>query len=487
MTAANEYKLFIGGEWVQPANGYYDVINPATEQVVGRAPEASVEQGHEAARAAAEALVRWSATTADERAQVLDRAGDLFEKMGDELAELAQAETGATLGTAKQMQIGVSLARFRRYARGAFESNEIPLSPMVTASTALAKGALLGTVAIRQPVGVVTCITSYNNPLANTMGKLAPALAMGNTVIVKPAPQDPLAVFALGKIFAEAGLPAGALNIVTGSGPEIGQAVVAAKEVDMVSFTGSTGVGIKIGETAARGMKRTLMELGGKGACVVFDDANLEAAVSGIASTFGFYSGQICTAPTRVIAHRSIVDELVTKLAGAANFMKVGDPLAPDTIIGPVISAAHRDRIEGMVAAGRAEGATIVAGGTRPQMSSGYYVAPTLIADCTPGMTVVREELFGPIVSVLVFDDEDEAVRLSNDSDFGLISYVFSADTPRANRVARQLRSGQVVINTVARHMEAPFGGFKFSGIGRDCGSFAMHAYSEMQAIVWPA
>lgn len=487
MTTGADYKLFIGGEWVTPADGHYDVINPATEEVVGRAPEASVEQGYEAARAAGEAFESWSRSTPEERAAILDRAADLFEKRGDELAVLAQAETGATLNTAKQMQIGVSLARFRRYAKGAFESNEIPMSPMVTATTALAKGAMLGTVAIRQPVGVVTCITSYNNPLANTMGKVAPALAMGNTIVVKPAPQDPLAVYALADVFREAGLPPGVLNIVTGSGAGIGQAVCEAKEVDMISFTGSTGVGIKIGETAARGMKRTLMELGGKGACVVFDDASIEAAVSGIASTFGFYSGQICTAPTRVIAHRSVVDELVTKLAGAAGFMKVGDPLAADTIVGPVISQAHRDRIESMVADGKAHGATVVAGGERPGMDKGFYVAPTLLADCSADNPAVREELFGPVVSVLVFDDEDEAVRLANDSDFGLISYVFSADTPRANRVARQIRSGQVVINTVARHMEAPFGGFKFSGIGRDCGSFAMHAYSEMQAIVWPS
>lgn len=485
--AADGYKLFIGGEWVEPAGGHYDVINPATEAVVGAAPEASIEQGQQAAAAARDALPSWSKSTAEERSAILDRAADLLEKEVDTLSVLVQAETGATLGTAKGMHLGVALQRFRRYARGAYESNEIPLAPSVTATTPLAKGALLGSVAIRQPVGVVSAITSYNNPLANTMGKLAPALAMGNTMVVKPAPQDPLAVFALGKVLAEAGLPPGVLNIVTGAGPGIGQAVVEAPEVDMISFTGSTNVGIKIGEVAARGMKRTLMELGGKGAAVVFEDANLDSAVAGIGSTFAFYSGQICTAPTRVIAHRSIYDELVSKLAGMATVLKVGDPLEPDTIVGPVISAVHRDRIEAMVKAGVDEGATLVAGGTRPDMPTGFYVAPTLLADCTPDMTVVRDELFGPVVVVLAFDDEDEAVALANDSIFGLISYVWSADTSRANRVARQIRSGQVILNTVARNLEAPFGGFKMSGIGRDCGSFAMHAYSELQAIVWPS
>ena len=481
------YKLFIGGEWVEPENGTYAVINPSTEAVVGAAPEASVAQGHQAAAAAKEALKSWSRSTPDERSAILDRAADLLEKEVDSLSLLVQAETGATLGTAKGMHLGVALARFRRYARGAFESNEVPLAPSVTATTPLAKGSLLGAVAIRQPVGVVSAITSYNNPLANTMGKLAPALAMGNTVVVKPAPQDPLAVFALGRVLAEAGLPPGVLNIVTGAGPEVGQAVVEAPEVDMISFTGSTNVGIKIGEVAARGMKRTLMELGGKGAAVVFEDANLDSAVAGIGSTFAFYSGQICTAPTRVIAHRAIYDELVTKLAAFANVLKIGDPLAADTVVGPVISAAHRDRIEHYVKLGVEEGATVMAGGTRPDFATGFYVAPTLLVDCRSEMTVVQEELFGPVVAVLAFDDEDEAVELANDSVFGLISYVWSADAPRANRVARQIRSGQVVLNTVARNMEAPFGGFKMSGIGRDCGSFAMHAYSEMQAIVWPS
>jgi acyl-CoA reductase-like NAD-dependent aldehyde dehydrogenase len=254
----------------------------------------------------------------------------------------------------------------------------------------------------------------------------------------------------------------------------------------MVSFTGSTGVGQRIGEVCGSQMKRQLMELGGKGACIVFDDADLKAAIGGISSVFGFHSGQICTSPTRVIVHRSIHDHLVGGLQQAIGHMKVGDPLERDTVVGPVISAPHRERIEGFIRAGVDEGATIAAGGERPDMERGYYVAPTLLVDCTNQMTPVREELFGPVVVVVPFDDEDEAVAIANDSDYGLYSYVFSKDTGRAWNVARRLRSGNVGINTLQRNHEAPFGGFKQSGVGRDGGDFGLHAYSEMQSIVWP-
>jgi len=339
---------------------------------------------------------------------------------------------------------------------------------------------------VRQPVGVVACITPYNFPIVNMAGKVGPALAMGNTVVVKPAPQDPLAVTVFGEILHEAGFPAGVVNVVTGSSPEAGQALVASPHVDMVSFTGSTPVGRAIGEAAGRDMKRLLLELGGKGAAIVFDDADLKTAIGTIASVWAFHSGQICTAPTRVIAQRGIYDQLVAGLQAAAGHLKVGDPLAPDTVVGPIISAVQRDRIEAHVRAGVDEGGTLLAGGERPDIDTGFYVAPTLIADTKPGMSVVQEEIFGPVVVVLPFDDEDEGVALANGTEFGLNDYVFTGDTGRGVRVARQLRSGSVAINTAQQSPEAPFGGFKQSGIGRDRGSFAMYAYSELQSLVWP-
>ncbi|MFE3327826.1 aldehyde dehydrogenase family protein [Streptomyces sp. NPDC059176] len=484
MTAAQ--RLYIAGEWVEPARGYYEVIDPATEEPVGLAPEATPEQVHEAAAAAREAFTSWSRTSPEERAAVLDRAADVIQREFDRYAELARRETGATTGTARGMQVAVGVSRFRRYAKGALEPVEQGLPPQVNEAGPMGRAGVFGALAARRPVGVVTCITSYNNPWANPAGKVAPALAMGNTVVVKPAPQDPLSVYRMAEALAEAGAPPGVVNVVSGTRTEVGEAAVDSEDVDMVSFTGSTAVGQRIGEVCGRAVKRQLMELGGKGAALVFDDADLDAAVQGIGTTFAFYSGQICTAPTRVLAQRSVYDRLVDKLSDYAGFMRVGDPAARGTIVGPVISAAHRERIESYVESGKKAGARLVVGGERPDLPRGFYVAPTLFADCTNEMRIVREEIFGPVVVVVPFDDEEEGVALANDSDYGLLDYVWSGDAARAFRVARRLRAGGVGINTVGRNMEAPFGGFKKSGVGRDVGSYALHAYSETQAIVWP-
>ncbi|BAU84055.1 aldehyde dehydrogenase [Streptomyces laurentii] len=484
--------LYIGGEWVAPDGGHYAVTDPATEEVVGLAPEASRAQVYAAAEAARAAFATWSRTAPEERAAILDRAATLMARDADAHARLARAESGATTATARGMQVAVAAARFRRYARGALEPVEQALPPQINEAGPMGPSGVVGALAVRRPVGVVACITSYNNPWANPAGKIAPALAMGNTVVVKPAPQDPLSVYAMTRALAEAGVPAGVVNVVTGSAPAVGEAAVDSPEVDMVSFTGSTAVGQAIGAVCGRAMKRQLMELGGKGAALVFedvDDRGLDAAVRGIGTTFSFYSGQICTAPTRVLAQRPIHDRLVEKLAAYARVLTVGPPAERGTVVGPVISAAHRDRVEGYVALGLKEGARVVAGGERPAgpgLERGFYVAPTLLADCAPGMRVVREEIFGPVVVVVPFDDEEEAVALANDTDYGLIDYVWSGDVARAFRLAGRLRSGGVGINTIGRNMEAPFGGFKRSGIGRDVGSYALHAYSELQAVVWP-
>ncbi|MFL4949831.1 aldehyde dehydrogenase family protein [Streptomyces sp. MMS24-I31] len=477
-------RLFIGGEWTRPECGHYEVVDPATEETVGLAPEASRAQVHAACAAAREAFGPWSRTSPEERAAVLARAAGIIRSRAEPYTELAVAETGATTGTARAMQVGVGAARFRRYAR--VEPAEWAIPPQVNEAGPMGRSGVFGALALRQPVGVVTCVTSYNNPWANPAGKVAPALAMGNTVVVKPAPQDPLSVYRMAEALADAGVPPGVVNVVSGRSVAVGEAAVDSADVDMVSFTGSTAVGRRIAEVCGRDMKRQLMELGGKGAALVLDDADLTSAVAGIGTTFSFYSGQICTAPTRVLAQRRVYDTLVEQLACHARRLKVGDPRDPDTVVGPVISAAHRDRVESYVELARKEGAVVVTGGERPAHERGFYVAPALLADCTNDMRVAREEIFGPVVSVIPFDDEEEGVALANDSDYGLIDYVWSADVARAFRVARRLRAGGVGINTVGRNMEAPFGGFKKSGVGRDVGVHALHAYSEVQAIVWP-
>jgi acyl-CoA reductase-like NAD-dependent aldehyde dehydrogenase len=480
------FRLWIGGRPVEASNGTYEIVNPATEAVVGFAPEASADDALEAAAAASKAFGAWSQTTPEERSALLSRAADLFERRYGEMIPLVQAETGSTMHMARTVQVPGAVTRLRRYARGALEPMEFALPPMPIGGPDARAGGIIGASGARLPVGVVACITSYNVPLSNVVGKVGPALATGNTVVIKPAHQDPLGVIRLVEVLHEAGFPPGVVNLVVGSTPEPARALVASPDVDMVSFTGSTTVGLQIGEAAGRQMKRVLFELGGKGASLVFDTADLAAASAGTANTFTFHAGQICTAPTRLIAQRKVYDQMVEKLAAIANVVKVGDPLAADTIVGPVISAAQRDRVEAYVRSGSDEGGTIVTGGARPPMDRGYFVTPTLIADCRPSMKVVREEIFGPVVVAMPFDDEEEGIALANDTEYGLYNYVWTGDTAQGLRVAKRLRVGNVGINTVGRHLEAPFGGFKKSGIGRDWGSFALQAYTELQSIVWP-
>jgi acyl-CoA reductase-like NAD-dependent aldehyde dehydrogenase len=352
-------------------------------------------------------------------------------------------------------------------------------------TTALAPGGIIGGVEHRAPVGVVAAIAAYNFPVTNMAGKIAPALAMGNTVVVKPPTQDPLGVIRMVELFEEAGLPPGVVNTVSANTVEAAEAITGSPDVDMISFTGSTGVGCRIAEVGGRQMKRLLLELGGKGAAIVFDDADLKNVISNVSSTWTFHSGQICTSPTRVVVQRGLYDELVGKLAGMAGHLKVGDPLERDTVIGPVISGAHRDRVEALIRTATDEGATVATGGKRPEIDTGFYVAPTLVVDATNQMTVAREEAFAPVITVIPFDADDEAIAIANDSPYGLYNYVFSGDTGRAMEVAKLLRSGNVGINTLQRNHEAAFGGFKYSGVGRDGGSWGLHAYSEMQSIVW--
>jgi acyl-CoA reductase-like NAD-dependent aldehyde dehydrogenase len=484
-THRNESQLLIGGKWVDASDGTYDIINPATEEVVGQAPNASAEDARAAAAAAKEAQAGWAAWSVEDRGALMREAAQAIRAKSSELLPLVIAETGATATVGSRMQVPVAADRFERYARDPRQVLQTPLLPQSAQATPLAPGGIIGGMINRQPMGVVACITSYNFPMVNMAGKVAPALAAGNTVVVKPAPQDPLAVVELVRILHEVGFPPGVVNLVNGNGPASSAALVDSEDVDCVSFTGSTGVGVTIAEKAARTMKRLLLELGGKGACVVFEDADVKAAIGCIGSTWSFHSGQICTAPTRAVVHRSLFDQVRDGLVQMAGYLKVGDPTDTATIIGPVISGAQRDRIEAHIATAVEDGGELVIGGQRPtDLPRGFYVAPSLITGDN-SMRVARQEIFGPVITMIPFDDEDEGIAIANDTEFGLYDYVFSKDGARALRAAKQLQAGHVGINTAQRNHDAPFGGFKMSGVGRDGGDFGLLAYSEPQAIIW--
>ena len=484
---SNDEQLIIGGERVAGGDGTYEIIDPATEQVIAHAPQASTSQAADAVGAARAAFDDWSATAPAERARLLDRVATLIDQHTDELIELTIRETGGTRRTCTNIQVPHAAVRFRRYARGALEPTVTPLPPSITDAGAMGPAAVTNALAQRLPVGVVSAITSYNFPLVNMAGKIGPALAAGNTVVVKPAPQDPLGVLRLVELCQEAGFPPGVVNAITTTNVAPAEVLTTHPDVDMVSFTGSTAVGQAIAQAGGRTMKRLLLELGGKGACLVFEDDDLGAATSGIASVWGFHAGQICTAPTRVLAHRSIHDQLVDNLTAVPAFLTVGDPQSDATLVGPLISAAQRDRVMDHIARGVADGAHLAVGGDRPDIDTGYYVNPTLFTGCTNAMAISREEIFGPVVVVIPFDDEDEAIAIANDSEYGLYDYLYTASTPRALRLAPRLRAGNVAVNTLGRNPETPFGGFKQSGLGRDGGSYGLAVYSELQSVIWPS
>ena len=479
-----EPNLLIDGEWVPASGGTYEIINPATETVVGHAPNATATDANAAAAAAKAALPAWAAKSTEERSALMLKAAAAIRAKAPDLLPLVIAETGATATVGSRMQVHMAADRFDRYARDPRSVLQTPLNPQVATATPLAPGGVIGGLVNRVPVGVVACITSYNFPMVNMAGKVAPALAAGNTVVVKPAPQDPLAIVELARILDEVGFPPGVVNLVNSQGPDAAAALVDSPDVDMVSFTGSTLVGTKIMEAGGKTMKRLLLELGGKGAAVVLEDADVRQALTCIGSTWAFHSGQICTAPTRAVVHRSLVDQVVEGLVAMGSKLQVGDPLDPKTMVGPLISGAQRDRVNAHITGAGPEGGEVVVDGRGAGPDTGFYVGPTLIVGDND-LTVAREEIFGPVITLIPFDDEEEGIAIANDTEFGLYDYIFSKDAGKAFKLAKQLRAGHVGVNTAQRNHDAPFGGFKMSGVGRDGGDYGLLAYSEVQSIIW--
>jgi acyl-CoA reductase-like NAD-dependent aldehyde dehydrogenase len=476
--------VLIGGAWQRADRGTYPIVDPATDEVVGRAPECSTAQVEAAARAAREAFAHgpWPRMAGAERAERLRAAAAKFREAVPALIELTIAETGAVRPVAEAQQVGAVALRLAKYAEQAAESPDDGLPARDV------RGVRHEGLATREPIGVVACITPFNFPMTNCAGKIGPALAVGNTVVVKPAPVDPLGVASLCRI-VDSVLPPGVVNFVCGSGPELGQALVASDAVDMVSFTGSTGVGLAIQAEAAKRLKRTLLELGGKSPQIVFADADREKALAGAAQVWTFHTGQICIAGTRLLVEASIYDEFTRQLAARAASITIGDPRTPGVVMGPLVSQAHRARVERFIAQGVAEGATLACGGKRPaHLPKGAFLEPTLFTNARNDMTIAREEIFGPVITAIPFRDEAEAIALANDSDYGLYAYVWTGDAARGMRVARALRAGTVQVNSGAgMNPDAPFGGYKLSGIGRDGGEYALLAHSELKYIGWTA
>ncbi|MBI3785743.1 MAG: aldehyde dehydrogenase family protein [Deltaproteobacteria bacterium] len=477
-------KVLIGGQWVAAARGTYPIIGPASEDTVALAPEASVEQARAAAHAARVAFESgpWRSMSASERGALLRKAAEKFRSEMNGLVDLTIDETGAVKPIAVSQQVGAVALRLEKNAELAGLLGDEALPPRELAARGISSGLV-----VREPVGVVACITPFNFPMTNCAGKIGPALACGNTAVVKPAPVDPIGVAELCRI-VDSVLPPGVLNFVCGSGPDIGAALTESPDVDMISFTGSTAVGSRIQETAGKRMKRTLMELGGKSATIVFADADLKRALSGAMQVWTFHTGQICIAGTRLLVEASVYDEFTAQLAAAGKTLVIGDPREAGVVVGPLVSATQRQRVEHYVAIGVAEGATLACGGKRPaHLKQGYYIEPALFTHARNDMTIAREEIFGPVITAIPFRDEAEAIAIANDSDFGLYGYIWSGDTARGIRVARALRTGTVQINGAPPNPDAPFGGYKQSGVGRDGGRYAIDAYTEMKYIGWTA
>jgi len=464
--------LYIDGAWVQPSgSGTIEVIDSTTEEVMGTVPEGSTDDVDRAVAAAKAAFPAWSATPVEERTALLTKVAEALGARMEPLADLITHEVGMPRVLSQLVQVGLPLNSFASAAQVAADftwEQEVGNSLVV-----------------REPIGVVGCITPWNYPLHQIAAKVAPALAAGCTVVVKPSEVAPLNAFVLADIMDEVGVPAGVFNLVTGFGPVVGEAIAAHKDVDMVSFTGSTRAGKRVTEVAAATVKRVALELGGKSANVILPDADLATAVpDGVGKCF-LNSGQTCSALTRMLVPRDKLGEVEELARTAAESFTPGDPFDGSTRLGPLVSAAQRDRVRLYIDKGLGEGATLVTGGadTPEGLERGFFVAPTVFTGVTRDMTIAREEIFGPVLVIIPYDSEEEAVEIANDTEYGLAGGVWSGDPEHAKAIARRLRTGQVEVNGGSFNPAAPFGGYKQSGNGREFGSFGLEEFLEVKAM----
>ena len=463
-------RIYVDGTWVPSAGGEtIDVIDATTEAVFATIPAGAPADVDRAVAAAKAAFPKWSEESPAERARLLARVAEGLEQRRDEIADVITHEVGMPKGQSAAIQVGTGIAAFATAAQllGTF-SFEDTTNGLV----------------VKEPIGVVGCITPWNYPLNQIGAKVAYALAAGCTVVLKPSEVAPVNAFLLAEIIDEAGFPAGVFNLVSGVGPVVGEAIAAHPDVDMVSFTGSTRAGRRVAELASQSIKRVALELGGKSPNVLLDDADFASAVkSGVAAAYA-NSGQTCSALTRMIVLRSRLAEVEQLARTAAESYTLGDPFADGTRLGPLISAVQRDRVRGYIDKGVEEGATLVTGGADAPdgLPTGYFVKPTVFSNVTRDMTIAQEEIFGPVLSIMPYDSEEEAVEIANDTQYGLAAAV-SGSEERAQRVARKIRAGQVRVNAGRFVGGAPFGGYKQSGLGREHGAYGLEEFLEVKAL----
>ncbi|MEJ2204690.1 MAG: aldehyde dehydrogenase [Gemmatimonadota bacterium] len=483
------WQMYVEGKWIDAEGGRtYSLPNPATEEQIALAPDASVADVGRAVGAARRAFDEgpWPRTPTSERADLLDRIADGIERRKDEFRDLLVAAHGAEFVT-HGPQLDQPIQLFRTYAALSRSYEFESLLPLVEQATPTGSN-LVSSLLVRQPVGVCALIPTWNYPLWVTAQKVAPAIAAGCTMVVKPSPWGPLIDLLLAEVVCEAGLPEGVLNVICGDSPEIGPCLVSDPRIDKVSFTGSNATGKRIMESAARNLTRVHLELGGKSALIVLDDFDLGPVVPNAASTAFYHAGQGCAMNSRVLVSRSRHDELVAKMVDFVKaVVKIGDPADPSVMLGPVIRPERRAEIERYITSGREDGADLATGGGRPaNLQRGWFLEPTIFGNVRPDMRIAREEIFGPVVSVIPFEDEEEAIRIANDSDYGLFGGILSNDRRRAIEMAKRIRTGGVSINGATNTFHKPSGGFKHSGIGRENGRFGLDEYTELQVVMWP-
>ena len=472
-------RLLINGEWVEGGKTF-DTINPATAEVLTQVAEAGAEGVNRTVKAAREAFEKsgkgaWRSMSASDRGKVLWRIADLIEKNIDELAELETLDNGKPIFESRYVDMPMIIDVFRYYAGWATKIHGETVNTFENAFT----------YTLREPVGVVGAIVAWNFPLLLASWKLGPALACGNTVVLKPAEQTPLTALRFGELAMEAGLPAGVLNIITG-GPETGKALVRHPGVDKIAFTGSTAVGKEIMRSSADTLKRVTLELGGKSPNIVFADSDMDSAVKGAINGIFYGKGEVCNAGSRLFVERKVRDFFVDKLVERTKKMQPGDPLDPKTRLGAIVSQEQMKTVLGYIEAGKNEGAQLITGGKRVPVGdgNGYFIEPTIFGGVKNEMKIAQEEIFGPVLSVLEFDDLEQVASQANQTPYGLAAAIWTNDIKKAHALSRRLRAGMVWINTYGL-MDAsmPFGGYKSSGFGRDLGEAALDGYTEVKSV----